>query len=442
MAKKTTLNRRTFLSTAAAASAFTLLPHNKLFGADAPSKKLRVAGVGAGGQAMHDLGQVSRWADIVALCDVDDERSALAKQRWPEATVYRDWRIMLEKEQNNIDAVVVACPDHMHAVAAMAAMQLGKHVYVEKPMAHNIAEVRALRAMAKKTGVVTQMGNQGHSFPGVHRLKKWMELDAIGTVSEVQCWTNRPSWPQGIPRPADTPPVPETLDWDLWLGPAAKRPYNPAYCPRSWRGWADFGTGALGDMGCHILDSPFYALDLGNPTRVSSEADPFNGETFQKKTKITYEFPARGAMPPVKLVWHDGGSMPERPEELEDDRPIGDNEGGSLFIGSKGKMVSGTYSNNAKIIPTEKHDNYEHNSINVFKSKGHHYDWVHACMGEGSCASHFDYAAGLTEMVLLGTIALRAKGPIEWDTATMSVTNDADANELVSREYLNGYSLG
>ncbi|MBI3118283.1 MAG: Gfo/Idh/MocA family oxidoreductase, partial [Candidatus Hydrogenedentes bacterium] len=304
------LSRRTFIThTATAAGAFMIVPRRVLGGPNQtpPSERLRVAGIGAGGQAMHDLGQVSRDADIVALCDVDQEKAAKAHERWPDARQYTDWRAMLDKEQQEIDAVVVACPDHIHAPAAKAAMQLGKHVYVEKPMAHDVAEVRTLMKLAKETGVVTQMGNQGHSFPGCYRLKQWIQQGAIGPVREVMCWTNRPGWKQGIDRPTDTPPVPPTLDWDLWLGPAPYRPYNPIYCPRSWRGWWDFGTCALGDMGCHILDPVFFSLKLGAPTRVTAEAEGATAETGPLKSRITYEFPERGdGYPACKIVWHDG----------------------------------------------------------------------------------------------------------------------------------------
>jgi len=439
------LSRRKFLAqSAAAAGVFTLVPRRVLGGPNEtpPSERLQVAGVGAGGQAMHDLGQVSRAADIVALCDVDQKKAERAYQRWPEARRYTDFRVMLEKEANRIDAVVVACPDHIHAAAASAAMRAGKHVYVEKPMAHDIAEVRALMKVAQETGVVTQMGNQGHSFPSCHRLKFWMEKGAIGPVREVHCWTNRPSWPQGIGRPTDTPPVPDTLDWDLWLGPAPQRPYHPAYCPRNWRGWWDFGTCALGDMGCHILDSPFFSLKLGAPTRVSAEAPDATDETGPTKSKIVYEFPARGeGFPACTLTWYDGGNTFPRPAELEEGKPLGDGDGGTLFIGDKGKIVAGTYSNGAKIIPKEKMDAYEHAGVNVYKTKGHQVDWVKACKGEGEAVSNFDYAGPLTELVMLGNIAIRAGEPIEWDGANKRITNVPSANQYVQREYREGWKL-
>jgi predicted dehydrogenase len=441
---KSRITRRSFLGKSAAIGAgFMIVPRHVLGGPDhtAPSDQLRIAGIGGGGQAMHDLGQVTRDKDpLVAIADVDAKRSEDAFKRWPDAKKYVDWREMLEKEDKNIDAVVIACPDHLHAVAAIAAMRMGKHVYVEKPMAHNIHEVRAMRRVAQETGVVTQMGNQGHSFPGVHKLRKWVELGAIGDIAEVHCWTNRPSWDQGMARPTDTPAVPDTLDWNLWLGPAQDRPYHPAYCPRSWRGWWDFGTGALGDMGCHILDSPYYGLQLGAPTRISAETSERFPETPPKWSVITYEFPARGdGLPAVTLKWHDGGKVFDWPEELPKDKPLGDNDGGSLFIGSKGKILGGTYSNGMKLIPEETMDAYEHKDVEIPKLTAHHMQWVKACKGEGETVSNFEYAAGLTEMVLLGNIALKTGEPVEWNGEAF--TNLPEANQYLTREYRDGWAV-
>jgi len=444
MAKQ--VSRRKFLgATAAAGAGFMIVPRRVLGGPDhtAPSDILQVASIGGGGQAMHDMGQIARHdAAIVAVADVDKERGANAFKRFPDAKEYTDWRVMLEKEGDSIDAVLVACPDHVHAVAAAAAMRMGKHVYVEKPMAHNIGEVRALRKIAKESGVATQMGNQGHSFPSVFRLKKWMELGAIGDVTQIDCWTNRPSWRQGVARPTETPPVPETLDWDLWLGPAPERPYHPWYCPRNWRGWWDFGTGALGDMGCHILDSPYFGLNLTAPTRITAETSERFPETPPEWSIITYEFPARDGMPAVTLKWHDGGKVFDWPEELPKDKPLGDNDGGTLFTGSEGKILCGTYSNGAKIIPEEAMENYEHADVDTPRIRGgHHGQWVRACKGEDECGSNFDYAAGLTEVVLLGNLALRVEGPVEWDGDAMKVTNNDEANQYVTRENRDGWAM-
>lgn len=442
MPYKTT--RRAFLTrTAATAGLFTIVPRFVLGRANEtpPSEMLRVAGIGAGGQAMHDLGQVSQGARIVALADVDDERAAKAYERWPEAVKYRDFRIMLEKEADNIDAVVVATPDHVHAVAAMAAMRLGKHVYVEKPMAHNLSEVQRLREAAREYKVVTQMGNQGHSMRGCYQVKQWIDDGAIGEAREVQCWTNRPTWPQGLNRPADTPPVPPTLDWNLWLGPAPERPYNPAYCPRNWRGWWDFGCGALGDMGCHVLDAPFFALELGAPTRVTCEGNGGTPESGPVSSTVRYAFPARGNRPEVTVTWFDGGILPPRPAGIPEDARLGDNDGGSLFIGSKGIITAGTYGMAPKLLPKELDDAYVKPKLERDRSKGHQLDWVEACKSGAATTSNFEYAAPLTEMVLLGALAQRLNGVIEWDAATRQITNNPEANAFLTREYREGWAL-
>ena len=437
--KQCRLSRRAFLGrTASAAAVFNLVPRRVLGGAGhtPPSERLNIAGIGAGGQAAHDLRMVAREDNIVALCDVDDKRAVESYKQWPDVPKYKDFRVMLEKEKG-IDAVVIAVPDHVHAVAAMTAMELGKHVYVEKPMAHSIPEVRALEAAAERYKAVTQMGNQGHSFRGCHILREWIRAKAIGPVTEVHCWTNRPRWPQGVDRPADTPPVPETLAWDLWLGPAPQRPYHPAYVPRNWRAWWDFGTCALGDMGCHILDGAYYALDLGAPGRVDAESSGVNSETGPKWSIIRYEFPKRGKMPPLTLTWYDGGKMPERPEGLEDGRRMGDNDGGALLVGKKGKIMTGTYGNGVQIMP----ETLKPSKTKRERLTGHHENWVLACKGRETARSNFAYASGLTELVLLGNIALRADGPIEWDSRTMQVTNNRDANQHVHDAYRDGWTL-
>lgn len=444
MAKRDSLTRRGFLRrTAAAIPLFTIVPRHVLGGPNEtpPSEMLNVAGIGAGGQAMHDLGQVSQGANIVAFADVDDERAAKAFERWPDARTYKDFRVLLEKEAANIDAVVVATPDHVHAVAALTAMQLGKHVYVEKPMAHSIHEVRRLMAGAKQYNVVTQMGNQGHSMRGCYQVKQWIEDEAIGEVREVHCWTNRPSWPQGLERPTDTPPVPATLEWDLWLGPAQARPYHPAYCPRNWRGWWDFGCGALGDMGCHVLDAPFFALDLGAPVRVSCEGEGGTAESGPKSSVVRFEFPKRGNKPEAVLTWYDGGKMPSMPAEVLGGGRVGDYDGGSLLIGSKGVIAAGTYGMGPKLFPKELDESYEKPKLERERSKGHHLDWLEACKTHGTAASNFDYAGPLTELVLLGALAQRINGTIEWDGAKMEVTNLPEANRFLKRDYREGWAV-
>ena len=437
------LSRRVFLGRAAgAATVLNLVPRHVVArsGETPPSERVNVAGIGAGGQAAHDLNMVSRNGNIVALCDVDDRQAAKSYKRWADVPKYKDFRVMLEKEKG-IDAVVVATPDHIHAVAAMTAMELGKHVYVEKPMAQSIYEARKLTEAARRYKVATQMGNQGHSFYGCRILHAWIDANLIGKVHEVHCWTNRPTWPQGIDRPTETPPAPPTLDWDLWLGPAPERPYNRAYAPRNWRGWCDFGCGALGDMACHIMDGSFWTLDLGAPTRVEAESSGINNETYPKWSIIRYEFPKRGKMPPVTLTWYDGGKMPPRPEELEEGRRMGDVDGGALLVGDEGKIMTGTYGNGVRIIPESAMKKAKRPKIKIPKSPGHHEEWIEACKGGPPAGSNFDYAGPFTEMVLLGNLALRVGQPIEWDAENMRVANVPEAEQYVKREYRQGWAL-
>jgi len=437
------LSRRAFLGrAAAAATVVSVVPRHVVAGSGEtpPSERLNVAGIGAGGQAAHDLYVVARNSNIVALCDVDEKRAAGSFEKWPKAARYRDFRVMLEKEKG-IDAVVVATPDHMHAFAAMAAIELGKHVYVEKPMAHSISETHKLMEAARRYKVATQMGNQGHSFYGCRVLHTWIDNNVIGDVREVHCWTNRPTWPQGMDRPADTPPVPPTLAWDLWLGPAPERPYNPAYAPRDWRGWIDFGCGALGDMACHIMDGAFWSLDLGAPTRVEAESSGMNDESYPEWSIIRYAFPKRGKMPPVTLTWYDGGKMPPRPEELEEGRRMGDADGGALLVGDKGKIMTGTYGNGVRLIPEKKMKAMKRPKVEYPKSPGHHAEWLEACKGGPAAGSNFDYAGRLTETVLLGNVALRAGKPIEWDAENMKVANVPGAERFITRAYREGWSL-
>jgi predicted dehydrogenase len=448
------INRRQFMSRAAGAvAAFTIVPRRVLGGRgyQPPSETLNIAGVGVGGMGAGDIRCVES-ENVVALCDVDWERAAETFKRYPDARRYRDFRVMLEKEKN-IDAVVVATPDHVHAVAAMTAIRMGKHVYVEKPMAHSIQEVRRLTEEARKAGVATQMGIQGHAAETMRLLKEWLDDGAVGTIREVEAWTPHAVWPQGIDRPKETPPVPDTLDWDLWLGPAPERPYHPAYLPQTWRGWWDFGTGAMGDMGCHMLDPVFYALELTPPTSVEASFSTFvpeglswdkkfNTETYPRASLIYYRFPERGGRPPLKLTWYDGGLMPERPEELAPDLKMGSIYGGLLFIGDEGKIICNAHgAEGLRIIPESKMQAYERPPKRLPRSIGHHQEWIEACKGGPRAGSNFDYAGPLTETVLLGNVAIRAQQRIEWDPVEMKVTNVPDANVWLRREYRAGWAL-
>ncbi|HEV3485395.1 MAG TPA: Gfo/Idh/MocA family oxidoreductase, partial [Vicinamibacterales bacterium] len=369
------VTRRKFVGTVATTAAgLTIVPRHVLgAGYQAPSDTVNVAVVGySHGMGTNNMLAMAKSDNIVALCDCDESeaaKAAMARRKtletFAKAARYKDYRVMLEK-QKDIDGVLVATPDHSHAVIALAAMQLGKHVYVQKPLTRTISEARALTEAARKYKVVTQMGNQGHSEEGLRLMEEWLAAGAIGPVREVHCWTNRPIWPQGMPRPTETPAIPDGLDWDLWVGPSAMRPYHPTYHPFGWRAWQDFGAGAMGDMGCHVMDASYYLLKLGAPSsviasigynvlRVQNEKGQLvnrrvnYNDSYPPSSVIHMTFPARGNMPEVKLHWYDGGLLPERPEELEPERTMP--ESGTIFIGDKGKMWCETYSESPRLIP-------------------------------------------------------------------------------------------
>jgi predicted dehydrogenase len=453
------VSRRQFLSsTAALATAFTIVPRFVLGGVRniPPSEKLNIAGIGVGGRGADNLDAVS-GENIVALCDVDRQRAAPTFKRYPKAKTYADFRKMLE-ERKDIDAVIVATPDHIHAPATMMAIKMGKHVYCEKPLTHSIYEARMVAQAAREHKVATQMGIQGHSGEGIRLLCEWIWDGAIGQVREVHSWTDRPGnwWPQGIPRPKDTPAPPSTLDWDLWLGPAPHRPYNPAYVPFKWRGWWDFGTGPLGDMGIHNCSPIFWALKLGHPTSVeviSQEGN--NEETGPTKAIVRYEFPARdpagggsvpvqgfALLPPVTLTWYDGGNMPPRPEELEPDRRLGDNDGGSLLIGDKGKILApGWCAESPRLIPESKMKEYKLPPKTIPRSPGHHQEWINACKGGPPPTANFDFSGLITEVMLLGNVAIRTGQKLLWDGPNMKITNIPEANKFLRRRYRQGWTL-
>jgi len=437
------LSRRNFLGGAAGAAAFMIVPRHVLGGAGytSPSEKLNIAGVGIGGKGAADVRNVNS-ENIVALCDVDEDYAAKTFKLYPRAKKYTDFRRMLER-QKDIDAVMVATPDHTHAVIAMAAMEMGKHVFVQKPLTHNIYEAWQLTEAARKYKVATQMGNQGHAAEGIRMICEWVWDGAIGSVREVHVWTDRPGgrWAQGVDRPKDTPPVPSALDWDIWVGPAPKRPYHPAYVPFKWRGWWDFGTGALGDMGCHIIDVPFWSLKLGRPISVEAETTRVNSETYPVASVVRYEFAVRGDMPAVEMTWYDGGMLPSRPEELEEGRQMGNKSGGVLLVGDKGKILSGHNGESPRLIPESKMEAYERPAETIPRSIGHYKEWIEACKGGKAACSNFDYAGPLTETVLLGNLAIRAGKKLYWDRLNMKVTNMPEANEYISRQYRQGWSL-
>jgi predicted dehydrogenase len=417
----------------------------------APNERINLAFIGAGGRAADNLAGITgaEEVNIVALCDVDENRVNGAGAKFPGAKRYRDFRKMLEAEKS-IDAVVVSTPDHIHAPASMMALKLGKHVYCEKPLTRTVKEARALTLAAREAKVATQMGNQGMEFEGNRLINEWLADGAIGPVREVHVWSDRPThrgrlplwWAQGVERPTETPPVPPTLDWDLWLGPAPWRPYHPAYVPFKWRGWWDFGSGGLGDMGIHNLAPVFSALKLAAPTSVHASSTPVYPDSVPLANNVHYEFPARGDRPPVKLHWYDGGMMPPRPEELEDDREL-NREDGIIFVGDKGKMlVDGWGGEHPKLIPEARDKEYRRPPQTLPRSIGHYKEWLNACRTGSPTRSNFDFAGPLTEAVLLGMVSVRLEGAkLIWDSANLKVMNDADANPFLHYDYRPGWTL-
>ena len=450
----TGLTRRDFMSGAAAVAAFTIVPRDVLGGPRhiPPSEKLNIAGIGIGGRGEGDLNEVGS-ENIVALCDVDDGYAAKVFKNYPKAKKYRDFRRMLEKEKN-IDAVVVATPDHTHAVATMMAIKMGKHVYCEKPLAHSIYEVRRVIEAARQAKVATQLGNQGQASEATRLVCEFIWDGAIGDVREVHSWCNRPISPRGLDRPKDTPPVPEGLDWDLWLGPAPERPYHPCYHPFSWRGWWDFGTGVLGDIGCHQFAPIFRALKLKYPTSVEACSSGVNSETAPLASIIRYEFPERegppkagliqsraSPWPPLRLTWYDGGLMPARPPELEDGLRFGGADD-NLYVGDKGKMLG------HRLIPESRSKEYGRPPTVLPRSPGHHKEWILACKGGEPAGSNFDLSGPMAEVVLLGNIAVRMgqklyeKGlKLYYDGPNMKITNLPEANQYIQSPYRQGWTL-
>ncbi|MEY4386987.1 MAG: hypothetical protein RLY20_2270 [Verrucomicrobiota bacterium] len=463
------VSRRQFIyTTALAAGGLTLAGYahaaqpRKLSAND----KLNIAFVGASGKGASDT-DCCNTENVVALCDVDEVKCAGQRAKYPNAKFYRDWRELLDKEKN-IDAVVVSTPDHMHAMVASAAIKLGKHVYCQKPLTQTVYEARYLRDLAAKYKVVTQMGNQGSAHDGLRRAVEVIQAGVIGPVRQVHVWTNRPIWPQGIVRPAGSDIVPGTLSWDNWLGPAAERPYKKdVYHAWNWRGWFDFGTGALGDMACHTANMPFRALKLGYPTSVELlEHSELFAETYPKASKIKFVFPARDTMPAVDFFWYDGNpkdksARPYRPDadltkdiaELMGEMPIA----GCLLIGDKGQLFSpDDYGARFFIKLNDEKEYSEANSRddvkvvpvtiprNPFKGEvdlRHHQEWIAGCKGGPQPYSHFGIAAYLTEIILLGCVALRAGKKLEWDGPSMKATNAPEAAKFVKRDYRKGWKL-
>ena len=479
--KKFEPSRRDFIKAAGLASAgFMIVPRHVLGGTGylAPSDRLLVAGIGVGGKGKSDLAKFyeSGKADIAFLCDVDDRQTKDSRERFPKAKYYKDWREMFDKESKNFDAVSVSTPDHNHAVQAMAAMQLGKHVYVQKPLTHDIYEARRLTEAADRYKVVTQMGNQGASGDGVRQLQEWYDAGIIGDVHTVKIWTNRPIWPQGIPWPTDSPAVPKGLDWDLWLGTAPWKNYVNNLIPGSWRGWWDYGTGALGDLGCHLMEAPFRVLDLKYANDVQASVGSvfvefgkrgFFPDSCPPSSHATLTFPkTEKTKGTVTMHWMDGGIKPERPEELGPDELFGDGNSGILFIGTKGKMMASEYAANPRLLPLSRNEEVEVKQTLERvpgSADGHYAQWVEGAIagyGNKQMSASFDLAGPLTEAILMANLGIRvadipvprasgrgmdypgANTKLIWDNANMRVTNFDMANQYVKREYREGWTLG
>ncbi|MCE4563669.1 Gfo/Idh/MocA family oxidoreductase [Maribellus sp. CM-23] len=444
-----TVSRRKFIGTAAAGFAgVTLVPSNVIagLGHKAPSDKLNIAGIGVGGMGYTNLLHMET-ENIVALCDVDSEYAGRNSfRRWYRARQYKDYRVMLE-EQKDIDAVMIATPDHSHALPALIAMRQGIHVYLQKPLTHSVYESRIMTETAQRYGVATQMGNQGNSADGIRQICEWIWAGTIGEVTHVDTWTNRPIWPQGLTRPEKGKRVPKELDWDLFIGPAQFREYNPVYHPWNWRGWWDFGTGALGDMGCHIIDPVFKALNLQYPNSVEASSTPFNNDSAPNAEVIRYEFPRRDnlpkvAMPEVTVSWYDGGFMPPRPDELKDGEKMGDDGGGCIFYGTRGKIMCGTYGANPTLLPTSEMAHFEPPVMSIRRISnamegGHEQDWIRACKENKEtrveASSNFAYAGPLNEMVVMGVLAVRLQSlerKLQWDGPNMRFKNISDSDNL------------
>jgi len=431
------ITRRQFLGSAAAAAAFTIVPRHVLGGPRRirPSEKLNVACIGIGGMGAGDTGQVST-ENIVALCDVDWRHAAATFKKFPGAKKYRDFRRMLEKEDKNIDAVTVSTPDNTHAVAAMMAIKMGKHVYCQKPLAHDVFEVRKLTEEARRQNVMTQMGIQIHAENTVKLVVEIIKSGMIGEVRKVDIFSNK-NWGGGT-RPKEKPPVPEGLSWDLWLGPAPWRPYHPAYLPGNWRRWWDFGTGTLGDMGCHIIDPVFWALDLRYPVSVEAHPGAFNRETYPQKTIVRWEFGARGDLPPVTVTWYDGANNPGRPNELEEGRNLPGQ--GGLYYGEKGTLLA-PHMGGPRLIPESRMEGFKRPEPFLPRDVGHYQEWVRACKGGPRPLANFDYSGPLTETILLGNVAARAGKKLHWDGPKLKATNAPEANEYLKRRYRQGWTL-
>ena len=438
------VSRRHVLQGAAATAAGVMIVPRRVLGGrgyQAPSDTLNIASVGIGGKGTSDIAACDH-ENIVALCDIDFERGSRTINNFPDLPRYRDYRVMLERERN-IDAVTISTPDHMHAFVALAAMQLGKHVFVQKPLTRTLEECRLLMKVAQDKGVVTQMGNQGNAGDGTRKIHEWLEAGLIGNVGRIEYWTNRPVWPQAIDRPTEAHNVPPHVDWDLWLGCAPYRPYHPDYYhPFNWRGWWDFGTGALGDIACHSMDAAFTAFDLGTPESVVAEVTRLYEETAPAASRITYEFAAKGSRGPITVIWRDGQLSPPR-------HPMFDGEtwppmnSGQLYVGERGLLMADIYGNRPRLFPSKLNEQVEADPPpqKYPRTEGIHRQWTEACKGNGKCGSSIpEHSGPLTEMVLLGNLALRTSEIVRWKPQQGTAGSEA-TDALITGTYKSGWNL-
>ena len=443
---KTSLSRRHFflgglLAGAVPAAGYGSTPSLRSLGYKSPNERLNVVGIGAGGKGRTDIREVAATENIVALVDPDEERAAETYEKHPDAEKFTDFRRMFDKLESQIDAVVISTPDHMHGMIAHWAMQRGKHVYCQKPLTRTIWEARELAKAADKYNVATQMGNQGYSNDGARECCEIIWSGLIGDVTEVHAWTNRPIWPQGLEEPPPTAPVPSTMDWDSWLGIADDRPYSPEIAPFAWRGFVEYGCGALGDMACHILGTPNMALNLAAPTSVEClKQEGVSRHSFPQRAVFRFEFPARATMPPVTVYWYDGMEAQPELEGVPAGENIGQGKNGAIFMGSEGMLTTGTYGSFAWLIPSSQMKDYEPPPQFLTRSPGHYRDWIRAAKGGEPACSSFAVAGPFTEWILLGVIAMQHKGKLKWDSGKMEITNNRKANRMIKPTFRDGWT--
>ncbi len=468
MREERNLSRRQFIAKSTAMAAASIVPRHVLGGQGhiSPSEQLHVAIIGTGGQGITNIKNLLTHSDvkITAICDVakfwdnsnlyyrhnggrepamkaiEDHYRQTESEGYHGCKVYTDFRLMLERSDKDIDAVVVATPNHVHAVACMAAIRAGKGVYCEKPLTHSVYEARRIAQAAREAKVATQLGNQGHSSDDIRRAVEWVRDGAIGKISRVYVWAGENRIPTFTERPKETPTMPDGLNWDLWLGPAKERPYHPAYTPLLWHYWWDFGGGKLGNFGCHTLDTAVWALNLEHPTLVEASSTQLSTETTPIAATCHYKFPARGDQPPVDLFWYDGGIRPPRPDCLDLRRNL-PSQGGSLMVGDQGAILSGVWSGSPRIIPEKKMQDYTQPPATIPRSSGHHRDWINACKGGPPASSNFEYGARLTEIVLLGVTAIQTGLKLLWDGPNMKATNTPQVDPVIHGHFRKGWEI-